>query len=69
MIYKYEIIKNNLYLYLKIKNDLYNYDNNTLINTTNNIIDKNNIIFNGRKVFLIINNLIVKTIDISNNNK
>lgn len=74
MIYRYEI-KNNgnedvLYLYLDIKNEFSKEltttnDNYDLSRRTKNFIINNDIKFNGKKVYLIIDGLIVKTVDIS----
>lgn len=74
MFYRYEI-KNNgkediLYLYLDMKSEFsreltVSHDNKDLSRRTNNFIINNNINFNGNKVFLIIDNIVVKTVDIS----
>lgn len=66
MKYDYEIINNNLYLYLDYKYEfgieLSNYKD--LDRRSRNFIKKNNIPFQGSKVFLIINGIIVKTINL-----
>lgn len=74
MIYRYEV-KNNgsediLYLYLDIKSEFSkeltnSNDINDLSRRTKNFIINNDIKFNGRKVYLIIDGIIVKTVDIS----
>ncbi len=75
MIYRYEIVNNGiediLYLYLNNMNNEFsseltaNHNYNNLESITRDIINNNNIKFNGKKVFLIINGIVVKTIDIS----
>lgn len=56
MIYKYNIIHNNLYLYLNTDND------NELRNICSNYLTSNNINYNGDKIYLIINDIVVKVI-------
>ena len=58
MIYKYEIINNNLYLYLNLYEE-YSAELSTL---SRDYINTNNINYNGDKVYLIINNILVKVI-------
>ena len=58
MIYKYEIINNNLYLYL----NLYEEYSTELSTLSRDYINTNNINYNGDKVYLIINNILVKVI-------
>lgn len=73
MFYKYEIIKQNkedvLYLYLTMKyefsKDLIGENDVELGRRTNHFIQTNNIPFKGNKVFLIIDDMIVKSIDLS----
>ncbi len=74
MIYRYDV-KNNgkediLYLYLDMKSEfsrelINGHDNKELSRRTNNFIINNKIKFNGKKVFLIIDGFVVKTVDIS----
>ena len=74
MIYRYDV-KNNgkediLYLYLDMKSEfsrelINGHDNKELSRRTNNFIINNKIKFNGKKVFLIIDGIVVKTVDIS----
>ena len=74
MYYKYEIINNGkediLYLYLNMKyefsKELIGNDFNDLSRRTKNFINSNNINFKGKKVYLIVDNIVVKTVDISN---
>ncbi len=75
MFYKYEI-KNNgkeniLYLYLNMayefsKELALDINHNEVARRTNNFIKSNNIDFNGDKVYLVIDGIVVKTLDISN---
>ena len=74
MFYNYEI-KNNgfediLYLYLSMKyefsKELINNNEGDIGRRTKNFINNNNINFNGNKVFLIIDGIVVKTIDLAN---
>ena len=66
MNYNYEIINNILYLYLDYKYEfgleLSNYKD--LDRRCNNFIKNNNIKYFGNKVYLIINGIIVKSINI-----
>ena len=72
MFYKYEIInKNNediLYLYIDMKyefsNEFINNDSE-LSRRTINFINSNKINFKGKKVYLIVNGIVVKSVDIS----
>ena len=74
MFYKYEI-KNNgkeniLYLYLNMayefsKELALDINHNEVARRTNNFIKSNNIDFNGDKVYLVIDGIVVKTLDIS----
>lgn len=76
MFYRYEI-KNNgsediLYLYLtmsyEFSKDLNNSSSNKEISRrANNFIKNNNINYNGTKVYLVVNDIVVKSIDIKNN--
>ena len=74
MFYRYEIINNGkediLYLYLDMKyefsKELIGNDFNDLSRRTKNFINTNNINFKGKKVFLIVDGIVVKTVDISN---
>lgn len=73
MYYKYEIINNGkediLYLYLNMKyefsKELIGNDFKDLSRRTKNFINSNKINFNGNKVYLIVDNIVVKTVDIS----
>ena len=72
MFYKYEIIKKDnediLYLYLDLKYEFSNElirNENDLPRRTINFINSNKINFKGKKVYLIVNDIIVKTVDIS----
>lgn len=77
MFYRYEIIRQNnediLYLYLTMKyefsNDFNLQDDQDLGRRTNNFIQTNHIPFSGNKVFLIIDDMVVKSIDLSNTPK
>ncbi len=75
MFYRYEIRNNGkediLYLYLNMKEEYSkelgrNASNEELSRRTKNFIRNNNINFMGRKVFLIVDGIIVRTLDISN---
>ena len=75
MFYRYEIRNNGkediLYLYLNMKEEYSkelgrNATNEELSRRTKNFIRNNNINFIGNKVFLIVDGIIVKTLDISN---
>lgn len=76
MYYKYEIINNGrediLYLYLNMKyefsKELIGNDFKDLSRRTKNFINANKINFKGNKVYLIVDNIVVKTVDISNVN-
>jgi len=74
MFYKYEIINNGkediLYLYLTMKYEFskeltINSDDNDLSRRTKNFISTNSINFNGKRVYLIVDGIIVKSLDIS----
>lgn len=73
MYYKYEIINNGkediLYLYLNMKyefsKELIGNDFKDLSRRTKNFINTNKINFKGNKVYLIVDNIVVKTVDIS----
>ncbi len=77
MVYRYEI-KNNgqeeiLYLYLNMRDEfskeLMNTNNiSDISRRTKNFIANNKIKFNGNKVYLIVDGIVVKTVDISNVN-
>ena len=76
MFYKYEI-KNNgiediLYLYTTYKyefaNELNNKSNTDLNNISLDYITRNNIDFKGNKIYFVVDGLIVKKVDIRNNN-
>ena len=77
MFYKYEI-KNNgdeeiLYLYLTMAYEfsrelLLKSNDKELSRRTNNFIKSNNINYHGNKVYLVIDGLVVKTIDIASQN-
>ena len=78
MIYRYEIRNNGyediLYLYLNMRNEFSKELANTsdledLTRRTNNFINNNKIKFNGRKVYLIVDGIIVRSVDISRANK
>ena len=58
MIYRHEIINNNLYLYLDLKEE---YSNELSI-LSKDFLSNNNINYTGDKVYLIINNILVKVI-------
>ena len=74
MFYKYEI-KNNgdediLYLYLSLAYEfsrelILNSNDNELARRTRNFIKNNNIDYTGRKVYLVIDGIVVKTVDIT----
>ena len=74
MFYKYEI-KNNgiediLYLYLSLNYEfarelVLNSDDNDLARRTRNFIKNNNISYKGKKAYLVIDGIVVKTLDIS----
>lgn len=74
MFYRYEIINNGkediLYLYLNMKyefsKELIGNDFKDLSRRTKNFINSNNINFKGSKVFLIVDGIVVKTVDIKN---
>ena len=74
MFYRYEIINNGkediLYLYLNMKyefsKELIGNDYKDLSRRTKNFINTNNINFKGKKVYLIVDGIVVKTVDISN---
>ena len=75
MFYRYEIRNNGrediLYLYLNMQEEFSkelgrSNDNKDLSRRTKNFIRNNNINFTGNKVFLIVDGIIVKTLDISN---
>ena len=72
MLYQYEIKNNILYLYLSMKyefsKELINSDNN-LENRTLNFIQSNKIPFKGNKVYLIVDGITVKSININNKNQ
>ncbi len=72
MFYRYEIINNGnediLYLYLDMKYEFSNEyikNENDLTRRTVNFIDSNKINFKGKKVYLIVNDIVVKVVDIS----
>lgn len=77
MFYRYEI-KNNgiediLYLYLNMNNEFskelsYSNDISNLTKRTKNFIKNTGIDFKGDKVYLVIDNIVVKSIDIKNSN-
>ncbi len=76
MIYKYEIVNNNkediLYLYISMTNEFSkefgNKDNSkNIIEKATNYINDNNINFNGNKIYLINNGIIIKTLDLKTN--
>lgn len=77
MFYRYEI-KNNgeediLYLYLTMAYEfsrelLLKSNNNELSRRAKNFIESNNISYNGNKVYLVIDGVVVKTVDIAANN-
>ena len=77
MFYKYEIRNNGtediLYLYLDIKNEfskeLANSPIEDLNRRTKNFIINNNINFKGNKVYLIIDGIVVKTVNINKVNR
>lgn len=72
MFYRYEIVQRGnediLYLYLNMKyefsNELIRKDTKELSRRTKNFINSNNIKFNGSKVYLIVDDIIVKVVDI-----
>ena len=75
MFYRYEIRNNGkediLYLYLNMKEEFSkelgrNASNEELSRRTKNFIKNNNINFNGKKVYLIVDGIVVRTLDISN---
>lgn len=76
MFYRYEI-KNNgiediLYLYLDMNNEYskelsYSNDISDLTRRTKNFVKNTGIDFKGNKVYLVIDNIVVKSIDIKNN--
>lgn len=76
MFYKYEI-KNNgeeniLYLYLSMAYEfsrelVLNSDDDELTRRTRNFIKSNNLEYKGRKVYLVIDGIVVKTLDIKSN--
>lgn len=76
MFYKYEIINNGkediLYLYLDMKyefsKEFISNDFKDLSIRTRNFIDTNKINFKGKKVYLIVNGIVVKTVDVSDTN-
>ena len=73
MLYNYEIRNNGkediLYLYLSMKyefsKELIHNNDNDISRRTKNFISNNNIKFNGTKVFLIVDGIVVKTININ----
>lgn len=74
MFYKYEIKSNGneeiLYLYLSLKYEfsrelVLNSNNNDLSRRTRNFIKNNHINYNGSKVYLVIDGIVVKTLDIA----
>ncbi len=74
MFYKYEIRNNGkediLYLYLNMKEEFSkeltrNSSNTELSRRTKNFIRNNHINFNGKKVYLIVDGIVVKTLDLS----
>lgn len=73
MLYNYEIVNNGkeeiLYLYLDMKyefsNELSFKDEKDLSRRAKNFINTNHINFHGKKVFLIVDGIVVKTLDIS----
>lgn len=74
MIYRYEIRNNGtediLYLYLNLNSEFSKEignlnDDNNLSNISKNFIANNDIKFKGKKVFLIIDGIVVKALDIS----
>ena len=73
MFYHYEIRNNGyediLYLYLDMKyeiaSELNDYDEKELGRRTNNFIHTNNIGFKGKKVYLVVDGVVVKSLDIS----
>lgn len=75
MFYRYEIIRKNgediLYLYLDMKYEFSSdeINENSLTKLAYDYIDMNNINFKGKKIFLIINGIVVKSFDINNLNK
>ena len=74
MYYRYEIVNNGkediLYLYLNMKyefsKELIGNDFKDLTRRTRNFINTNNIKFKGNKVYLIVDGIVVKTVDINN---
>ena len=77
MLYKYEIRNNGiediLYLYLDFKNEFSkelanNTNQQDLTRRTRNFIMNNNIQFKGSKVYLIIDGIVVKSIDLNDTN-
>lgn len=58
MIYRYEIINNNLYLYLNLKNEF----SKELGLVANDYLIENNIKSDGNKIYLIIDGIVVKVI-------
>ncbi len=77
MLYKYEIRNNGLedilYLYLDFKNEfskeLTNTSQQDLTRRTRNFIANNHIHFKGSKVYLIIDGIVVKAIDLNDTNQ
>ena len=70
MFYQYEIRNNCLYLYITMKyefsNELSFNDDYDLGRRCKNFIQTNNINFKGNKVYLVVDGIIVKSLDISN---
>ena len=78
MFYKYEILNNGvediLYLYLSMSYEFSKElgkraSNEDLARRTKNFIDNNHIDFKGNKVYLIIDGIVVRTVNIKENNK
>lgn len=69
MFYQYEIKNNVLYLYLSMKyefsNEISIMNDEDLGRRCKNFIQNNNIDFKGNKVFLVVDGIVVKTLDIS----
>lgn len=58
MIYRYEIINANLYLYMNMKNEF----SKELSVIANDYITNHNINYSGNKIYLIIDGIVVKVI-------
>ena len=75
MFYKYEIRNNGkediLYLYLTMSYEFskelgHNADDREMTRRTRNFINSHNIRFNGEKVYLVIDGIVVRTLNIKN---